>query len=162
MNASRLLITLARGFFFKPGHRGALRRRRLDIRKTDPARLQKHEEMKHEVGTLGYQMRTIVLDRGDHGFDRLFAKLLGAMLRALVEQLLRVGRLTSRRGARVDGGGEIMDGKTRHQQNSTRCVAGGGACSPPRANFWGGGAQSPGTAAPAAGAPGRVRSRLLY
>ena len=44
-------------------------------------------------------MVAVILDRGDHGFHRLLAKLLGAMLRTLVQELDGVGRLASRRGA---------------------------------------------------------------
>src|ERR1700748_1425464 len=121
MNASRLLIALARPLFSKPGHRGALGQRRLDIRKTDPARLQQHEQMKHQVGALGDQMRAIVLNRRDHGLHRLFAEFLGAVLGALVEQLLRIRGLAARRGAGIDGGSKIMNGETRHQRTRNKC-----------------------------------------
>src|SRR5438067_4096392 len=112
MNASRLLITLARGLLFEPGHRGALRHRRLDIGKTYSAHLQQHQEMVQEVRTLGDQVAAIVLDRGDHGLHRFLAKLLGAMLGALVEQFAGVGPLSSRRRAGIDGGGQVMDRET--------------------------------------------------
>src|SRR5665213_75578 len=95
MNASRLLIPLARGLLFEPGHRGSLRQRRLDILKPDTARLQQHQQVKQQVGALGDQVVAIVLDRGDHGFDRFLAELLGAMLRPLVEQLAGIGRLAT-------------------------------------------------------------------
>src|ERR1700676_2692443 len=65
-------------------------------------------------------MVAIVLDRGDHGLHRLLAKFLGAMLRTLVQQFARVGRFTSRRRAGIDGGGQVMNGKTRHQPTHAR------------------------------------------
>ncbi len=70
---------------------------------------------------MSVKMIAVVLHRGDHRFHRLFAELLGAMLRALVEQLSRIGRLAARRGAGIDGGGQIVNGETRHRQKlSTR------------------------------------------
>src|ERR1700733_4556048 len=74
--------------------------------------------MKQQVGAFGDQVLAVVLDRGDHGFHRLLAEFLGAMLRTLVQQLAGVGRLSSRRRAGIDGGGKIMDRKTRHLTNS--------------------------------------------
>src|SRR3954447_6217113 len=76
--------------------------------------------MKQQIGALGYQKVAIVLDRGDHGFDSFLAELFGTVLGALVEQLAGVGRLSSRCGPRIDGGGQIMDRETRHQTNSTQ------------------------------------------
>src|SRR6201999_723009 len=77
--------------------------------------------VKQQVGAFGDQMITIVLDRGDDGFHRLFAKLLGAMFRSLVEQLAGVGCLSPRRGAGINGGGEVMDGETRHATQLNKC-----------------------------------------
>src|SRR5882762_8176069 len=70
-------------------------------------------------------MVAIVLDRGDNGFHRLLAQFLGAMLGTLVQQFARVGCLSSRRRASIDGGGEIMNRETRHQLKLTRPQAGG-------------------------------------
>src|SRR6202022_2845717 len=109
------LIALARGLLVQSGHRRALRQRRLDFFKLHAARLQKHQQVKQQVGAFGHQVVAIVLDRGDHGFHRLLAKLLGAMLRTLVQQFAGVGRLSSRRRAGIDGGGQVMDRETRHQ-----------------------------------------------
>ena len=74
--------------------------------------------MKQQVRAFGDQMVTVVLDRGDHGLHRLLAEFLGAVLGALVEQLARIGRLSSRRRAGIDGGGEIVEGERRHKLNS--------------------------------------------
>ena len=71
--------------------------------------------MKQEIGALCDQVAAVIFDRGDHGLDRLLAKFLGAVLRALVEELPGVGRLSARRRAGIDGGGQIMKGETRHQ-----------------------------------------------
>src|SRR5262249_5630099 len=111
---SQNLIFLARRFLFKSGHRGSLRERRLDILQLDAARLQQHQQMVDKVGTFSDEMASIVRDRGDDGLHRFLAKLFGAMLGALVEQLLGVGRLPARCGAGIDGGGQIVNGKTRH------------------------------------------------
>src|SRR3984893_18423203 len=70
-------------------------------------------------------MRAIVLDRRDHGLHGLFAEFLGAVLGALVEQLLRIRGLAARRGAGIDGGGKIMNGETRHRQYSEQAAIGG-------------------------------------
>ena len=74
--------------------------------------------MKQQIGALGDQMVAIVLDRGDHGFHRLLAEFLGAVLCTLVEQLAGIGRLPARCGAGIDGGGQIMNREARHQLNS--------------------------------------------
>src|SRR5215212_7054285 len=74
--------------------------------------------MKQQVSAFGNQTVPVVLDRGDHGFHRLLAELFCAMLRTLVQQLARIGRLSPRGGAGVDGDGEIVNGETRHQLNS--------------------------------------------
>src|SRR3569833_3215855 len=60
-------------------------------------------------------MITIILDRGDHGFDGLFAHLLGALLRTLVEQPAGIRRFATRLGAGIDDGGQVMDRETGHQ-----------------------------------------------
>src|ERR1700694_2360744 len=110
-----LSVALARGLFIQSRHGRALRQCSLDILKLDAARLQQHQQVKQQIGTFGDQMVAVVLDRGDHGFHRLLAKLLGAMLRTLVQQPAGVGRLSPRCRAGVDGGGEIMDRETRHR-----------------------------------------------
>ena len=43
------------------------------------------------------------------------ALLYGAMLGTLVQQLAGVGSLAARRSAGINGGGQIVDRKTRHQ-----------------------------------------------
>src|SRR5215510_10717029 len=75
--------------------------------------------MKQQIGAFGDQLLAILPDRGDHGLDRFFAQLLGAVLRALVEQLPGIGRLSAGCCAGIDGGGQIVDGETRHHLNST-------------------------------------------
>src|ERR1700722_1990856 len=112
------LVALARRLFFQPRHAGTLRQHRLDVLEADATRLQQHQQMEQHVGAFGDQMLAIVFDAGDDGLDRFLAEFLSAVLRALVEQLAGVGRLPSRRRAGIDGGGKIMDGKTRHQVNS--------------------------------------------
>src|SRR6266403_1187610 len=76
--------------------------------------------MEQQIGAFGDQMVAIVLDRGDNGLHRLLAKFLGAMLRTLVQQFACIGRLSSRRRAGIDAGGQVMDRKTRHQPKLTR------------------------------------------
>src|SRR4051812_9806549 len=112
-------IALARGFLFQSGHVGTLVQRGLDLFELDAARLQQNQQMKQQIGALGNEMIAIVLDRGDHGFDSFLTEFFGAVLRTLVEQLAGVGRLSSRCGPCIDGGGQIMDRETRHQLNST-------------------------------------------
>src|SRR3984957_15765602 len=112
------LVAFARCLLFQSGHRGALRQRGLDFLKLHAARFQQHQQVKQQVGAFGDEMAAIVPDRGDHGFHRLLAELPGAMLRPLVQQFAGVGRLSSQCRAGIDGGGEIMDCKTRHQLNS--------------------------------------------
>ena len=75
--------------------------------------------MKHQIGTFRDEMIAVILDCGDHGLDRFLAQFLGAVLRALVEQLAGIGRLAARCSAGVDGGGQIVDRETRHQLNSS-------------------------------------------
>ena len=70
--------------------------RRLHLRERDPARREHDQQMVDEVGRLRDQPLTILLDRGDHGLDRLLAELLGAMRHALVEELARVGGVRAR------------------------------------------------------------------
>src|SRR5665213_3172778 len=113
-------LALARSLLVKPGHGGALRQRGLDIFQRHAARLQQHQKVKQQVGAFRDQMVAIVFDCGDHGLHRFLAEFLGAMLRALVEQLAGVGRLAARRSTGVDGGGQIMYGEARHQLNSLR------------------------------------------
>src|SRR5258705_2896101 len=74
--------------------------------------------MEQQVGAFGDQMVAIVLDRGDNRFHRLLAEFLGAMLGTLVQQLARIGRFSARRRAGIDGGGQAINRKTRHQLNS--------------------------------------------
>ena len=63
--------------------------------------LEQHQQMIDEVGRLPRQGAIVLAQRGDDGLDRLLAELLGAVLRAAVEQLPRVGLARrSRRGAR--------------------------------------------------------------
>src|SRR6266550_2039487 len=112
------LIALARRLLFQSRHRRALRQGCLDVFQFHAARLQEHQQVKQQVGAFGNQMVAIVLDRGDHRLHRLLAKFLGAMLRTLVQQFARIGRFSARRHAGIDGGGKIMDRKTRHQLNS--------------------------------------------
>src|SRR3954471_6499549 len=113
-------IALARGFLFQSGHVGPLVECCLDVFELDAAGLQQHQQMKQQIGALSDQMVAIILDRGDHGFDSFLAEFFGAVLRTLVEQLAGVGRLSSRCGPRIDGGGQIMNRETRHQLNSTQ------------------------------------------
>src|SRR3984957_10347508 len=108
-------LALARSLLVQPRHGRALRQCGLDVLEPDAARLQEHQQMKQQVGAFGDQVLAVVLDRGDHGFHRFLAEFLGAMLRTLVQQLAGVGRLSSRRRAGIDGGGEIVDRETRHQ-----------------------------------------------
>src|SRR5439155_236692 len=109
------LIALARRFLFQSRHRRALRQGCLDVFEFHAARLQQHQQVKQQVGAFGNQMVAIVLDRGDDRLHRLLAKFLGAMLRTLVQQFARIRRFSARRHAGIDGGGKIMDRKTRHQ-----------------------------------------------
>src|SRR4051812_19676947 len=109
------LIALARRLFFQPRHCRTLRQSRFYILERYAARFQKHQQVKQQVGAFGDQMIAIVFHRGDNGFHRLFAELLGAMFRTLVQQLARIGRLCSRCRAGIDSGGEIMEGETRHR-----------------------------------------------
>src|ERR1700722_1021997 len=80
--------------------------------------------MKQQIGAFRDQMVAVVLDRSYHGFHRLFAELLGAVFRALVQELARIGRLSARRRAGIDDGDEVMNRETCHQLNS--------ACAPQR------------------------------
>src|SRR3989454_8671623 len=114
------LIALTRRFLFQSRHRRALRQGCLDVFEFHAARLQQHQQVKQQVGAFGNQMAAIVLDRGDDRLYRLLAKFLGAMLRTLVQQFARIGRFSARRHAGIDGGGKIMDRKTRHQLKLTR------------------------------------------
>ena len=80
-------LALARRLLFQSRHCRALRQRGLDIFQRHAARLQQHEQMIEQIGALGDQMIAIVLDRGDHGFDRLLAEFLGAVLAPLSSSL---------------------------------------------------------------------------
>src|SRR5438270_13264423 len=74
--------------------------------------------MEDQVGTFGDQVAAVVFDRGDDRLHRLLAELFGAVPRALVQELARVGRLSAGDRAGINGGGEIVKGETRHQLNS--------------------------------------------
>src|SRR5258705_3881139 len=74
--------------------------------------------MDQQVGGFGDQMVAIVLDRGDSRFQGLLVEFLGAMLGTLVQQVARIGRFSARRRAGIDGGGQVINRKTRHQLNS--------------------------------------------
>ena len=104
--------------------------RGLDLFKPDVARFQQHQQVKQQIRAFGDQVVAVILDRGNHGFHRFLAELLGAMLRALVEELDGVGRLAPRRRTGVDGDGQIMDRETRHQLEPNTRAAGTGALSP--------------------------------
>jgi len=95
-------VVLSRGLFFESRHLRPGCKRVLDFRQRDATRLQQNEEVKHKIGALGDQMFAIVLDRGDHGFDRLFAEFLGAMIGAFVQKFARIRHLRIRRGASID------------------------------------------------------------
>ncbi|KAJ8137525.1 hypothetical protein OY671_009263 [Metschnikowia pulcherrima] len=78
--------------------------------------------MEDEIGALGDQMIAIVFNGGDHGFDRFLAEFLGAVIRALVQQLAGIGRISPRRRAGIDGGCQVMDRKTAHKAPSITSV----------------------------------------
>ena len=84
---------------------------RLDIGKRNAARFQHHQQMIEQIGGFGGQPVAIGADRGERGFDRLFAELLGAVLDALVEQLARIGNVRARLGALVNPPLEIVEGE---------------------------------------------------
>src|ERR1700744_4612637 len=109
------LFFLARRLLFQSGHAGSVGQHGFDLFETNVARLQQHQQMKQQIGALGDEMIAVILDRRDHGFDSLFAHLLGALLRTLVEQLASIGGLTAGFGAGVDDGGQVMDRETGHQ-----------------------------------------------
>src|SRR3954451_25344990 len=117
------LIALARSLLLQSRHRRTLCQRRLDILERHAARLQKHQQVKQQVGAFGDQMIAVVLDRGDDGLHRFLAELLGAVLGPLVQQLARVGRFSPRCRAGIDGCGEVMDGETRHSTQLKKCGA---------------------------------------
>ena len=70
--------------------------------------------MIEQVGAFRDQMRAIVFDCCDYGFDCFLTELLGAMFGALVEELAGIGRLATRCRAGVYGLGQIVDRETRH------------------------------------------------
>src|ERR1700730_2580562 len=116
------LVPLSRGLLFQSGHSRAPRQFRLDIAKRHAARFQEHQQVKQQVRAFGNEMAAIILDRGDHGLHRFLAKLLGAMLRTLVEQFAGIRSLAARSRADIDGGGQVMEGKTRHQLKPGMCA----------------------------------------
>src|SRR5450830_537917 len=86
--------------------------------------------MKQQVGALGNEMLAIVFDRRDHRLDRLFAELLGTVLRSLVEQLARIGGFATGRCAGVDGCSQVVKGKTCHLALSSRSGSSAGVQCP--------------------------------
>src|SRR5439155_26539233 len=85
-----------------------------------------------QVGAFSDQMRAIVFDCCDYGFDCFLTELLGAMFGALVEELAGIGALATGGRAGVDGCSEIVDRETRHAQYSKRApgwASPGGRCS---------------------------------
>src|SRR5215470_19596769 len=71
--------------------------------------------MVDEVGRFRDQARAILLDRRQHGLDRLLAELLGAMRHTLVEQPARIRDMGARLRALVHALFEIAEGEVRHR-----------------------------------------------
>jgi hypothetical protein len=76
--------------------------------------MQHDQKMVEHVGRFADQAVAVLARRCDHGLDRLFAELLGALRCAPVEQLARVGFLGRRLGALIDALLKIADGKFAH------------------------------------------------
>src|SRR5262249_41071871 len=74
--------------------------------------------MVDEIGGFRDQARAILLDRRQHGFDRLLAELLGAMRHALVEEPARIRRMGARLRAFLHALFEIAEGEVRHRSSS--------------------------------------------
>jgi hypothetical protein len=85
----------------------------LNLRQRDAARVQHHEEVVEQVRGLAGEMLVVLVNRGDHGFDRLLPELLGAMGYAAVEELARIGNVAARLGALADAVFEISYRKVR-------------------------------------------------
>ncbi len=94
-----------------PGLRRAFRQHRLDILERDAARLEHDEEMIKQVGRFRRDLLAAFADRGEPGFDRFLAELLGAMGDAFVEQRARLGGLGARLGARRHALFEVTQGE---------------------------------------------------
>src|SRR5262249_17193654 len=106
---------LARRLFGQSRLARALGELCLDVRERDAARLEHDQQMVDEVGSFGDQARAILLDRRQHGLDRLFAQLLGAMRHALVEELARVGRIGARFRPRLDALFKLVEAEVGHR-----------------------------------------------
>src|SRR5215471_9151001 len=74
--------------------------------------------MVDEVGRFRDQARAILLDRRQHGLDRLLAELLGAMRHALVEEPARIRGMSARLRAFLHALFEIAEGEVRHRSCS--------------------------------------------
>src|SRR6516225_8054224 len=74
--------------------------------------------MVDEIGDFRDQARAILLDRRQHGLDRLLAELLGAMRHALVEEPARIGGMRARLRALLHALFEIAEGEVRHRSCS--------------------------------------------
>src|SRR5262245_52619872 len=74
--------------------------------------------MVDEVGGFGDQARAILLDRRQHGLDRLLAWLLGAMRDALVEEPAGIRGMGARLRAFLHALFEIAEGEVRHRSCS--------------------------------------------
>src|SRR5262249_37023485 len=70
--------------------------------------------MVDEVGGFRDQARAILLDRRQHGLDRLLAELLGAMRHALVEKPARIGGMGVRLRASLHALFELAECEVRH------------------------------------------------
>src|SRR5262249_21367321 len=87
----------------------------LHVGERNPARLEHDQQVVDEVGGFRDQARAILLDRRQHGLDRLLAELLGAMRHALVEQPARIRGMGARLRALVHALFEIAEGEVRHR-----------------------------------------------
>ena len=79
-----------------------------------PARVEHDEEVIEHVGGFRDHPLAVLADHGQHRLDRLLAELLGALRRALVEQLPRVGLLGRGVGPVADALLEIGEGELAH------------------------------------------------
>src|SRR5579884_575631 len=88
-----LSTAFARGLLLEPRLPGARAKLGFDLIKADAARVQHDHQVVQQVGRFRDHALVVLADRGERGFDGLFAQLLGAMIDAAIEQLARIGWL---------------------------------------------------------------------
>jgi hypothetical protein len=95
-------------------------KRRDNVSERDVSNFEHDKEMVQHVGRLGLDRARIRAHGGYDQFHSFFTKFSRASFSSSVEQLTRVGRIIGGGAARVDGGGEPIEGVAKF---GNRCLS---------------------------------------